>query len=148
MFSSVLVVCVANICRSPPGERLLASRCPKLLIESAGIHALKGHAADKDAAQVAAGHGLSLDGHTARQFSAELASDFDLILVMEPGHKREIMRMTPQLGGRCMLYSQWIGRDKIPDPYRKSLEFHETVFEMLTKSANSWAQKLGGTPSD
>lgn len=145
MFSSVLVVCVANICRSPPGERLLAARCPDLRIESAGINALEGHAADETAASIAAGHGLSVEGHVARQFTAELAAPFDLILVMEPGHKREIMRMTPQLGGRCMLYGQWIGQDKIPDPYQKSKEFHESVFQMLTKASNSWAIKLGGT---
>ncbi len=146
MFSSVLVVCVGNICRSPVGERLLAVRCPELRVESAGIGALEGHGADETAASVAAANGLSLDGHVARQFTAELASAFDLILVMEPGHRREIMRMTPELGGRVMLYGQWVGQDKIPDPYTRSREFHETVFAMLQKAADSWAAKLGGTP--
>ncbi len=148
MFSSVLVVCVGNICRSPVGERLLAARCPDLKVESAGIGALEGHGADATAAEVAAAHGLSLEGHVARQFSADLAAPFDLILVMEPGHKREIMRMTPALGGRVMLFGQWVGQDKIPDPYQRSREFHETVFEMLTGAANAWAAKLGGKPDE
>ncbi len=148
MFSSVLVVCVGNTCRSPVGERMLAACCPDLRVESAGIGALEGHAADETAASVAAENGLSVDGHVARQFTGELASKFDLILVMEPGHKHEIMRKTPELGGRIMLYGQWIGQDKIPDPYTRSREFHETVFEMLRKATNSWAEKLGGKPDE
>ncbi len=142
MFSTILVVCVGNVCRSPVAERLLAARCPDLRVESAGLGALAGHPADPRAAETAAARGLSLDGHVARQFSPELARPFDLILVMEPAHKHEIMRLTPQLGGRVMLYGQWSGRETIPDPFRRSREFHASVFEMLERAAGDWAARL------
>ncbi len=148
MFSSVLVVCVGNVCRSAVGERLLAQRCPDVRVESAGIGALAGHGADETAARIAAGHGVHLHGHVARQFTADLAAPFDLILTMEEGHKREIHRLAPHLAGRAMLFSQWTGRQDIPDPYRRSDAFHHSVFAMLKEAANSWAIKLGGVERD
>ena len=82
---NILVVCVGNICRSPVGERLLASELPDAHVTSAGIGALVGHAADETATQVAAAHNLQLNGHKARQFTPEIGEENDLILVMEAG---------------------------------------------------------------
>ena len=142
MFSSVLVVCVGNICRSPLGERLLAQACPNLRVESAGIGALVGHAADKTASEVAASHGVSLEGHVARQFTSELAADFDLIIVLEKGHKRVVVNKAPEVSGKTMLFGQWVGQKDIADPYRKSREFHEEVFQQIKNAADGWVEKL------
>ena len=46
MFSSILVVCTGNICRSPMGERLLRQQLPGKQVSSAGIFGLEGHPAD------------------------------------------------------------------------------------------------------
>jgi len=150
LFRSVLVVCVGNICRSPVGERLLATRLAErgtsLSVASAGIGALVGHAADETAAAVAAAHGISLDGHVARQFSRELGLDQDLILTMEPGHRREIINASPDLSGRVMLFDHWQGGKGIADPYRRSPEFHEEVFALIDTSASAWAAKLAAKP--
>jgi protein-tyrosine phosphatase len=121
MIKTVLVVCVGNICRSPLAERLLQAHAPHLTVTSAGIGALAGHAADATATEVAAGHGVGLDGHIARQFTAELGRAADLILVMEAGHKAQIARDTPQLSGKTMLFDHWNGAKGIADPYRKSV---------------------------
>lgn len=141
-------MCVGNICRSPVAERLLAARCPDMRVESAGLAAVVGHGVDKDAAKVAIAHGVSVEGHCARQFTPNIGGYFDLILVMEAGHRREIERLAPQLSGRTMLFGQWSAQNVIPDPYRKSTEFHEAVFSMLEIAADGWAEKLIGTPND
>lgn len=143
MFSSVLVVCVANICRSPVAERLLAEACPGLRVESAGINALVGHSADKTSTEVAAGHGISVDGHISRQFDSKMAADFDLILTLEKGHKRVACNLAPEVSGKTMLFGQWIGQIDIADPYQRSHEFHEQVFKQLSEAADAWAKKLG-----
>ena len=143
MISSVLVVCVGNICRSPVGERLLAQACPNLRVESAGIAALVGHATNKDAAEVAAENGVSVEGHVARQFSREIAADFDLILVLEKGHMKVVAQQAPEVTGKTMLYGQWMEQSDIPDPYRKSREFHISVFKQLREASEGWASKLG-----
>jgi protein-tyrosine phosphatase len=145
MFRTILVVCVGNICRSPVGERLLAAGLPDLSVSSAGLGALVGHAADETAQEVAQAHGLSLEGHVARQFSVDLGQAQDLILVMEPGHKREIIRIAPHLSGKTMLFDQWTGGAGIADPYRRSREFHEHVFESISKAAETWISRLGAS---
>lgn len=143
MISSVLVVCVGNICRSPVGERLLAQACPNLRVESAGINALTGKAASTDAVEVAAENGVSVDGHIARQFTADMATDFDLILVLEKGHMKVTAEQAPASTGKTMLFGQWIGQADIADPYQKSREFHAAVFKELKKASDGWAAKLG-----
>ncbi len=143
MIKSVLVVCVGNICRSPAGERLIANSCPNLRVESAGIAALEGHAADNDMSAVAAKAGLSLDGHVARQFTAEIAAEFDLILALEKGHIRVISEKAPAVSGKTMLLAQWMDEQEIADPYRQSPEFHQLVFDQLSAACAAWSQKLG-----
>ena len=142
MIRNILVVCVGNICRSPLGERLLRHGAPHLGVTSAGIGALVGSSADQTALTIAAAHGVSLDGHIARQFTADLGRAADLILVMEPGHKAQIARDTPQLSGKTMLFDHWSGANGIADPYKRSAEFHELVFDKIEAAAAEWIKRL------
>ena len=142
MIRNILVVCVGNICRSPLGERLLQHSVPHLRVTSAGIGALVGSPADQTATNIASDHGVSLDGHIARQFTAELGQAADLILVMEPGHKAQIARDTPQLSGKTMLFDHWSGAIGIADPYKRSAEFHELVFQKIDAAAAGWIKRL------
>jgi protein-tyrosine phosphatase len=144
MISSILVVCVGNICRSPVGERLLREALPQMNITSAGIGAVVGAGADNTATSVAKENGLSLDCHIARAFVAEEAAKQDLILVMEPGHKREIIKMGPHLQGRTMLFDQWTTATGIQDPHRKPRVIHEHVFRQLKAASDAWVIRLGG----
>lgn len=142
MVQSVLVVCVGNICRSPLGERLLRRALPDLDISSAGIAAVVGAPADADASTVAAEIGLDLGGHIARQLTADLGHRAELILVMEPGHKREIQARFAQLSGRVMLFDQWSGAKGIPDPYRKPQETHRSSRDLIVAGAAAWVPRL------
>ena len=144
MISSVLVVCIGNVCRSPVAARLLALNCPELKVESAGLGALVDHEIDPDFGGVATENGVDISGHKARQFSAELASAYDLILVMEKNHIRTIANMAPQLQGKTMLFGHWIGPKEISDPYRRSQEFHKAVFDLLQAASTRWSEKLSG----
>jgi len=143
MIKSILVVCVGNICRSPTGERLLAAARPDLRIESAGIAALEGHEADKTMRAVARENGLSLEGHIARQFTADMAANFDLILALEKGHVRVITEKAPAASGKTMLFGQWLTAPEIADPYRKSRDFYEIVYKQLIEASAGWVKKLG-----
>lgn len=143
MFQKVLVVCVGNICRSPMGERLLRSALPDLTITSAGLAAVVGEGADKDATLVASEIGVDLGGHIARQLTNEIGAAHDLILVMEPGHRQEISRRFPQLSGRTMLFDHWSGAKGIADPFRKPVAFHRATRDQIAAAAAAWAEKLG-----
>ncbi|OQP32607.1 MULTISPECIES: arsenate reductase/protein-tyrosine-phosphatase family protein [Pantoea] len=142
MITSVLVVCVGNICRSPTGERLLKRALPEKRIASAGLSALKGYPADRTASEVAAQHGLSLEGHQAQQLTASMCRDFDLILVMEKRHIEQVNRIDPAARGKTMLLGHWLNQHEIADPYRKSREAFEEVYGLLESATQKWVNVL------
>jgi len=150
--SSVIVVCVGNICRSPVGERvlrrLLDERSAQISTSSAGVAAVVGSSADQAASAIAAEQGTLLDGHVARQFNRAIGQAHELILVMEPAHRREIERIAPDLSGRVMLFDHWQGGKGIADPYNRSDAFHKSVYEQIVKAAESWARKLAPAGCD
>ena len=142
MFNSILVVCTGNICRSPIGERLLRQQLPDAQVTSAGILGLEGRPADATAKAVALCYGVSLEGHVARKVTRFLLQKSDLILVMEPEHLRFIASVAPENRGKSLLFGQWLETKDIPDPYRKSREAFEYVFEQLGKASQEWARRL------
>ncbi|GAB2945584.1 arsenate reductase/protein-tyrosine-phosphatase family protein [Hafnia psychrotolerans] len=142
MFNSILVVCTGNICRSPIAERLLRNHLPVKKIDSAGVSALVGHAADDTACLISEQNGLSLEGHVGQQFSASLARKYDLILVMEKDHIEQISKIAPEARGKTMLLGYWLGQKEISDPYRKSYEAFESVYGTIDLACQSWIGKL------
>lgn len=144
MFNKILVVCTGNICRSPTGERLLRQLLPNLTIDSAGTSGLSGEPADQTASLIAQRHGLSLEGHIARKLTPAMAREYDLILVMEPSHIESVTAIAPEARGKIMLFGHWLTQKSIPDPYRKSSEAFEHVYELLAQASKAWANQLGG----
>ncbi|CAM3605149.1 protein tyrosine phosphatase [Rouxiella silvae] len=144
MFNSVLVICTGNICRSPTAERRLRQLLPGLKIDSAGVGALVGHQADEQASRTAEKYGLSLEGHSGRQFSAQLARQYDLILVMERSHVEQVTQQATEARGKTLLLGHWLNKKEIPDPYRQSQEAFEYVYQLIDQACQSWSKKLGG----
>lgn len=144
MFDSILIVCTGNICRSPIGERLLRQHLPSKKIDSAGVGALVGHSADLSAIEIAGRHDISLAGHLGQQFTSKLAREYDLVLVMEREHLEKVSNISPESRGKTMLLGHWIGQREIPDPYKKSLEAFESVYQIIDQACQRWAEKLSG----
>lgn len=143
MFNSILVVCTGNICRSPIAERLLRRALPHKKIDSAGTKALISCPADPSSLAVSQKHGLSLDNHTGRKFTATLGRQYDLILVMEREHIEQIGSMAPEVRGKTMLLGHWLNNRDIPDPYHKSEEAFESVYQLIEQACQCWVDKLG-----
>lgn len=146
MFNKILVVCVGNICRSPSGEYLLKKLLPNKQVDSAGIATeksrLSGKPADAMAIKIASQNDIDLTSHQARQLTAQLCQEYDLILVMEKGHIDAVTSISPAARGKTMLFGQWIGQQDIPDPYKLSQEAFEHAYELIEQSANKWAEKI------
>lgn len=142
MFDKILVVCVGNICRSPSAQYLLQNLLPNKEVASAGVAALVGKPADKMAIAVAQEHGINLAVHQARQLTADLCHDYDLILVMEQAHIRAVTDIAPAVHGKTMLLGHWLGKQEIPDPYRQSREAFEHAYQLIEKATAAWAKKL------
>ncbi|MDR3104797.1 MAG: protein tyrosine phosphatase [Yokenella regensburgei] len=142
MVRSVLVICSGNLCRSPVGERLLRRACGNLRVDSAGTVAVAADQADPLAQHVSLGRGLTLEGHVPRSLTQEMARQYDLLLVMEPEHLRQVSALAPWARGKTMLFGHWSQHRTIPDPYRRGVAIFESVFGLLEQDALQWARRL------
>lgn len=142
-FDNILVVCVGNICRSPTAEAMLKARYPGKTVHSAGVGALVGKPVDPNAAALLDAAGLPHQEHKARQLTAQMAQEADLILVMEQGHVSAVTEIAPFARGKTFLLGKWLNNTPIPDPYRQSREAFEHVFLLMEKACEGWGKVLG-----
>src|SRR5512146_1980131 len=149
MFRRILTVCVGNICRSPMAEGELLARLRKrgveAVVESAGIAALVGRPADPTAQELMMARGVDISMHRARQLTPEMIRSFELILVMEEGHQRDIEEMLPSARGRVHRIGRWGGFD-VTDPYRRDREHFERALELIVRGVDDlekafWPQR-------
>ena len=147
MAKSICVVCVGNICRSPMAEAMLreeiAARSIPMAIESAGLGALVGHAADPIAQELMHERGLDIGNHIARQLDNLILAKSDLILVMESGHKRAILELESTTRGKIFRLCEYSDTE-IEDPYRCSRDVFEKCLAQIEKGVSEWAEKLKG----
>jgi len=146
MFNKILVVCIGNICRSPIGEKLLAELLPAKQVTSAGImverSGLVGSAADVNSQRVAQEGGLDLTAHSAQQLTNELCDEYDLILVMEPGHIDLVADLAPNARSKTLLFGQWSGDATIADPHKKEFDAFQLAYQRIFRAGHAWANKL------
>jgi protein-tyrosine phosphatase len=86
--------------------------------------------------------GLDLSAHRARQFTAAIGADHDLILVMERAHRDEISQIAPHLTARTMLFDHWSGAKGIADPYQNGQAAYEQAFTTILDASKTWATRL------
>lgn len=146
MFHNILVVCSGNICRSPVAAALLQQVFPDKLVSSAGLaveaSGLSGREMDATARKVAEAQGLSCPPHSARQLTSSLASQADIILVMETHHRREIAQRFPVALAKTFLLGNWLEKSEVDDPHRKSEEAFLYIHQHLAQGCESWIGKL------
>jgi protein-tyrosine phosphatase len=140
-FENILVVCVGNICRSPIAEALLRSRYPDKQIDSAGVGALVGHAADPNAVAVMADVEIDITDHIAKQISAALVGQADLILTMSVNQTKWIEAQWPHCRGKTFRIGHWLDQD-IADPYRRDRSVFEITKQDIIASLELWADKI------
>ena len=122
---SILFICTANQFRSPIAAACLRKHIEqqntdaKWIIESAGTWTRDGMPAPKIALQVASQLGVErLDRHLTRQIDQHLLNRFDLIVVMETGHKEALCTEFPTVCTRLYLLAAIVDglSYDIPDP--------------------------------
>ena len=111
-------------------------------IDSAGIHAATGAQATFEAVEVLKGLELDVSGHSARQLTAEILEDVDLVLTMTVNHKRSIQQKFPSVAAKVFTIKEYAGKTEeldIHDPYGYGLEAYRRVAdELQTNLALIW----------
>lgn len=142
IMKNILVVCTGNICRSPTGEYLLKKELgPDFNVISAGLGALVDNPAHEISQKIAMEHGVDMSAHRARQINLDILKWADLILVMENGHKRELLRRYPWLDGKVFRYGESHQVD-IPDPYRRPEAAYVMAWNFISKLTPYWVEKI------
>lgn len=142
-FNNILCVCTGNICRSPLAEGLLRRALPHADVSSAGVGAIEGGSMPSEAQMIADREGLQLAGHRGRQITTPIANNADVIIVMEKAQREWVVERFPQTRGRVFLLSHWADGKDTADPFRKSQEFFERIFQEIDAHTKDWAVRLG-----
>lgn len=97
---TILTVCTGNICRSPLAEQLLAARLGAagvpVTVTSAGTGALVGRAMPPEAAELSLRYGGEPAEHRARQLTAGMVEQADLVLTASREQRGEVVSLFPR----------------------------------------------------
>lgn len=135
--NNILVVCVGNICRSPMAEYFLKEAHPDLHIESAGLSAMVGHAADDKAIDCMNAKNIDMRIHIAKQINAELIKQSDLILVMSHNQQKHIEQTWPFAKGKVFRLGHWQGQN-VTDPYKHDQAFFNETCSNIQSYVSDW----------
>jgi protein-tyrosine phosphatase len=103
----VLLVCTANICRSPAAERLLAARVgPQIEFFSRGVRAVPGAGMCDVSTAFVAANGADPGWHTSRQLELADIKASTLILTASQRHRTAVIEMRPSAQVRTFTLAQ------------------------------------------
>ena len=148
----VLVVCTANICRSPMGAALLRhalSGQPEPLrsldVVSAGVAARSGEPVTENSALSLRKVGIDVSAHSSRPVTQELLDGAVAVLCMTEAHRASIEAMAKPVPANLWLFREFMppGSDReIPDPYGSPLRVYDACRDEMVEALPSLVQAL------
>ncbi|MDI9330771.1 MAG: low molecular weight phosphotyrosine protein phosphatase [Alphaproteobacteria bacterium] len=147
MSDVLLMICEANVCRSPVvavlGQRMFAS-CKVL---SAGRRALPGLSAHTEVVRLMAARGLDLSQHRSQPLHPVLCDRASLIFVMDRLQQDNLRNRHPAMSDKIVRLGHFEGVD-IPDPIGQAPAFFAEVVRQIEMGLQSWRAHLAPNPTD
>ena len=143
----IIVVCTANICRSPMAAALLQHALaaqPEPLrsfkIISAGVAARAGDPVSENSVLALKKVGLDISKHTSRPLTQKMMDEASLVLGMTESHRAMIQLQAEPPPKNLFLFREFIsprGDKQIGDPFGGSLKLYESTRDEMVEAIPS-----------
>jgi len=153
----ILVVCTANICRSPMAAGLLehflagqAEPLRSLHVISAGVAARGGEAASENARIAMKKAGIDISRHVSQPLTQALLDNARVVLCMTEAHRAMIQFQYDPVPKHLYLFRQFLpaGKDpEVDDPYGGPLSLYESCRDNLVEAVPSIVSFLKTLPA-
>ncbi|CAB3768466.1 arsenate reductase/protein-tyrosine-phosphatase family protein [Paraburkholderia solisilvae] len=146
MFSNVLIVCHANVCRSPAAEMLFKARRSghpgaPIAFHSAGIRAVDGDGMDPVMRRLLEERGVTAGEHHARRLNKRMVRDADLVLVTEQRQVKDVEALDPAARGKVHALGKWEGADVV-DPHGGEERHYRESLVLIEHLVMGWLNKI------
>jgi protein-tyrosine phosphatase len=154
MFANVLIVCHANVCRSPAAEMLFRARHAarqagggsatggaRITFRSAGIRAIDGYGMDPVMRRLLAERGVATGRHRAQRLDRTLVRNADLILVTERSQVKEVESLDPTSRGKVHRLGKWEDSD-VADPHGGNEDGYRESLVVIDHLVMGWMNKI------
>ncbi|WP_243042545.1 low molecular weight protein-tyrosine-phosphatase [Dyella sedimenti] len=150
--TSILFVCLGNICRSPLVEAVARQHCAAAGLDVALASCGTGHwhvgkGADARMVKAAAAAGYDLSSHRARQVHAGDFDRFDQVLAMDEDNLDALLTMRRGRGAPVELFLSWAGVDAphaFPDPYHGDADGFRRSVALAERAVEGLVARLRG----
>lgn len=146
MPDTLLVVCTANICRSPMAAALLQHALKaqpeplrSIKVVSAGVAARSNEPASENSVIALKKVGIDLSNHSSRPLTQQLLNDALAVICMTESHRAMIQLQAEPPPQHVYLIREFLpGADKeIPDPYGGPLKVYEQCRDEMVEAIPS-----------
>ncbi|MFM0035609.1 low molecular weight phosphotyrosine protein phosphatase [Paraburkholderia strydomiana] len=152
MFANVLIVCHANVCRSPAAEMLFKARqraaseagrsAAPIAFHSAGLRAMNGHAMDPVMQRLLAEQGVASGIHYSRRLDRKLVRAADLVLVTERAQVSDVEALDPASRGKVYPLGKWEDDSDVADPHGGEETAYRESLVLIEHLVMGWLKKI------
>jgi protein-tyrosine-phosphatase len=145
--NSIVIVCTANICRSPMASGLLAHALAaqpeplrSLQVLSAGVAARTGELASENAVFALKRVGIDISTHRATPLTQQMLDAALAVFCMTDSHRSIIELQAAPVPKRLHLFREFMPgnvRKEIADPYGGSVKLYESVRDEMVEAIPS-----------
>lgn len=140
----VIIVCTANICRSPMGEGLLAHALAaqpeplkSLRVLSAGVAARQGEKVSENSVIALKKVGIDIAGHRSQPLTQIMLDEALAVFVMTESHRSMIELQASPVPKRLHLFREFLpppARPEIGDPFGGSIRLYESCRDEMVEA--------------
>lgn len=147
MIKNVLIVCHANVCRSPAAEQLFRERLREQQgsrvesFQSAGLRARDGDDMDPVMQWLLAERGMKVGEHQSRRLTSRLVRSADLVLVTERRQVAAVERIEPTARGKVYALGNWENSD-VSDPHGLHESAYRRSLELMDRMVKGWLSRI------